>query len=462
MNLSEGMGPYPFYMDPLMLVVIFSLYIVVITGLISSAYYMIGWLYQDDYFENLTDKLVVVMGIFSVVGFSFYMYFMHMHYIENGFFFWGVTGYILGLFIVLTFLYLEILSIRGKRLLGALSFTAYVTTAVSLLLLFSLNPENIVSGGNIDLYEYIGILTLVAIMGFFLSGMEIFKKFFLPWDDESIDFLKRFPSMTFYVISLLIGLFLFLNLSIYYTLGNVTPLISKYYYLYLIANMGLAPFTSMLSSLLSKLRSKLSYVSIITFIILIVFFVLIALDFSLTYLIYSLIVGLVLSIPVFLYPKGRRGFPVSRLLLITVVILLLFGVVTYNKGPIKTVEVGNVYAFDNMNLKISNVSSGLSDVNVISELGGNSTYLYKYEKATFDNGVSISKLYYPNKDFTFFNNYKLDHMDSTYYICLSSVAIQQNAAYIYNIHVTWVDYYYIVVLVFLVISILLVRKDNLY
>gem|GEM_PF-1365919 len=462
-HVAGGQGPYPFFMDPISLSSLISIYIAVSAGFIGSVYYITGWIYKEPILEKFSKKMIYIMGFFSSSAFLLRLYFLHSHYIQNGFFSWNITTFSTLLLVMMTLLYLEILSIRGNRILGSLAYTSYVTLVNSLVLITVLNPDNMGISNHVNFYEYFLILITVSLAGLAAGGSEVFKRFFLPWDDDSIGFLERFPSIMGYVLASLIGLFLFLNLSIYTTLGGLNVAISKYYHYYVFMMLGVSPLMSLTSSIVSKIKNRLSWVSIISILILFILYAIVFLKGGSQLILYAMIIGYILSIPIFMYVKGFKGFPLSRILLVTVLALFLISLNTYEKGPVKSISIGETYQINSIgSFNLTQISKGSSDVMVFKNINGNMTALFEYEKAVLNKNIILEKTYYPVKEFIYYHNYRINTLTTSYFLCLNNISPKGETANIYYIKMSWPTYQYVILFILLFLSIMLIRNDKLY
>ena len=462
-NVTGGQGPYPYFMDALSIASLLLIYIAILTGFIGSAYYITGWIHRESNLEKFSRIMIYIMGLASSSAFLLRLYFLHEHYIQNGFFSWNIITFSTCLLVIMSLLYFEILKIRRNRILGSLAYTSYVTLVIALVLITILNPENMGISNHINFYEYFLILILASLAGLAASGTEVFKRFFLPWDDDSIEFLERFPSIMIYTVVTLIGLFLFLNLSIYTTIGGLNVTISKYYHYYILLAFGVSPLTSLVSGIIAKIKNRLSWVSIFSILILFVLYGVVFLREGLEIILYTMIVGYILSIPLLVYVKRFKGFPLSRVLLITILALFLVSQSTYGKGPVKSLAKGETYQVDNIaSFNLTQVSKGSSDIKIYKSINGNTTALYDFEKAVLNNNIVLEKLYYPVKEFVYYNNYRINTLTSSYFICLNNIPPKGESANIYYIKMSWPIYQYLALLIILFLSILLTGNDRLY
>jgi hypothetical protein len=266
-----------------------------------------------------------------------------------------------------------------------------------------------------------------------------------------------------YIVATLIGLFLFLNLSIYTTIGGLDVTISTYYHYYILLAFGVSPLMSLVSSLISEIKNRLSSVSIVSILILFTLYGLIFFKEGPSLVLYAMIVGYLLSIPLLVYAKRFKGFPLTRILLITVLTLFLISLSTYGKGPVRSVAEGEVYQLNHIqSFNLTEVSKGSSDIKISESINGNMTTLFDFEKAILNKNIVLEKRYYPVKEFTYYNNYRLDTPTNSYFICLNNVSPKGDTAKIYYIRMSWPSYQYIILFIVLVLSILLTENDKLY
>ena len=452
-NVPVGQGPYPYQADLFIIISIFLIYILIGLSTFIFTYYIVGWLNRDEDIEYLAKKgLIIATGIAGALLFL-RLYYLNIHYIKDGFIRWSIFD--LNIFLLFTILLqtIDLVRIMGARHIGSVAFTGYLGLISSLSPLVTITPLNIGSLYNeIDVYSFSTYIIIISIVSWYIIGGEIFRRSFYPWDSEETEYLTRFSSSLIYYLVIFMAIFIFFNLSVYYTAGRTQVIISEDYIMSMLILLALAPFTSILSSIVIKFSTNINYILVIIFIVLI--FVLGGYNYNILLiknnLIYILLSSFVFAIISILYKKGfNENIPLGRIFLISIVIILLIGLSSYSKSPVINVSEGSTYTLtQNYKLKIEDIYATNSSINVYKDINDTKPIpLYTVEATKFSNGVEIYKYRYNAKDFEYNDNWLIQEGNKLYFICLDKVSQKNSMAYLYDISIEWSIYLYIILVI---------------
>jgi len=448
-----GQGPYPYQADPFIVISIFLAYILIGLSTFIFTYYIVGWLNRDEDLEYLAKKsLIIATGIAGALLFL-RLYYLNIHYIKDGFIRWNIFD--LNIFLLFTILLqtIDLVRIMGARHVGSVAFTGYLGLISSLSPLVTITPLNIGSlYSEIDAYSFSTYIIIISIVSWYIIGGEIFRRSFYPWDSEETEYLTRFSSSLIYYLVIFMAIFIFFNLSVYYTAGRTHVLISEDYIMSMLILLALAPFTSILSSIAVKFSTNINYILVIIFIVLV--FILGGYNYNILLiknnLIYILLSSFIFAVISMLYKKGfNENIPLGRIILISIVIILLIGLSSYSKRSVINVSKGSTYTLtQGYKLKIENIYATNSSISVYKNINDTKPIpLYTVEATSFSNGMEIYRYKYNAKDFEYNDNALVQEGNKLYFICLDKISQKNTMTYIYDVSIEWSIYLYIILVI---------------
>ena len=254
-NLVNGNGVYPLLDNPLVilsaLLLIFSTSIFILLSSIEIGH----WIRHLKIIDNVSKYLLIIASITVSLSYLLYLAFKYIFLI-------GKLTYYPTIYDVLFIGFLSsILFYRGSkaltkvRILGCHPFSSYTLLTISALSISYLKPEVVLDIFNaINLKTFIAIFIVTSIFAWIGITTEIFRKFFYPWGSEDAEYFIRGSGALAYIIIIILSFMAALNLSIYYSFGqiHVRPNLANLEALYSLLVIGLS--VSVISNIIIKFK----------------------------------------------------------------------------------------------------------------------------------------------------------------------------------------------------------------
>ena len=459
---QTSQGIFPHYNDPIILLSTILYYIIAISTIVSASFYLASWVTPIQMYEKQFRILLILSAVLSFTVLLIRIYYLNLHYPVESFIRFNILDLNNIIALSASILLLETEAFRGRRILGTVPVSAYFLGFSGISILNVLNPYTVGTILNVsDLYLYIALIT-VSIAGVAsIVGTELFKRFFLPWDSDEEPFLSRYPLILILYLIILLSIFYSLNLLIYYSAGRHEILLSVVAVEMILGLYVMAAFSSILSSILCRFRRDLAVTTILT-IVLVVISIILLYIYTLDSFLILASMGYILAVILSVVSRGGVK-PLGRAVLLTTFIIMLITMSTFEKGPSKSVGVGEYYSIDNYRFVLNDASFIESSESVLKDIGGNKTVkLYLLNKAYLNETILIEKYHYPAKNIDYYNPYKIQEYLTRYNIFLNSVSKKKDRAFIFYTKYMWNDYEFIIQIILMILYAIAISRKSIY